>query len=145
MRQYHFTAWPDHGVPAYATSLLAFRRKVHLSDDMAHGPIVTHCRWVSLPVSCSVAGHGYLCHCGWLLVLSIAVLQATSTMYMWCYTTCIWCYSAGVGRTGTFILVDILLDQARADGEVDVFGYLKKIREQRTNLVQALVSCCCYV
>ncbi len=52
------------------------------------------------------------------------------------------CGSAGVGRTGTFILVDILLDQARTDGEVDVFGYLKKIREQRTNLVQALVSYC---
>eukprot|EP00731_Ephydatia_muelleri_P019085 Em0011g1125a len=31
--QFHFTGWPDHGVPEYATSLLAFHRKVKSQHD----------------------------------------------------------------------------------------------------------------
>ena len=44
--QFHFTAWPDHGVPSHATSLLAFLRKVRASVPEDAGPIVIHCRYV---------------------------------------------------------------------------------------------------
>lgn len=44
VNQLHFTAWPDHGVPNYATSLLAFRKKVRALDDPTAGPTVVHCR-----------------------------------------------------------------------------------------------------
>ena len=44
--QFHFTGWPDHGVPEYATSLLAFHRKVKSQHDGSKGPILAHCRWV---------------------------------------------------------------------------------------------------
>ncbi|KRT85013.1 tyrosine phosphatase, partial [Oryctes borbonicus] len=43
--------------------------------------------------------------------------------------------SVGIGRTGTFILCDICLCMAKAKGNVDVFHYLQKLREQRVNMV----------
>lgn len=87
VRQFHFTAWPDHGVPQYATSLLSYRRKVRSFDDPSAGPTVIHC-------------------------------------------------SAGVGRTGTFLALDYLLDQAKVEGQLDVFGYVYELRRQRPNMIQ---------
>ena len=42
---FHFTGWPDNGIPEAATSLLSFRRKVRSRDDIGKGPIIVHCRW----------------------------------------------------------------------------------------------------
>lgn len=45
VRQFHFTAWPEHGVPYHATGLLAFIRRVKASTPPDAGPVVIHCRW----------------------------------------------------------------------------------------------------
>ena len=48
--QYHFTAWPDHGVPLHALPLVSFVRNsaaaanTPSADLDAAGPIVVHCR-----------------------------------------------------------------------------------------------------
>ena len=48
--------------------------------------------------------------------------------------------SAGVGRTGTIIALDICLDQLNAERQVDVIGVVRDLRQKRTDMVQALVS-----
>ncbi|XP_032243017.2 tyrosine-protein phosphatase Lar isoform X2 [Nematostella vectensis] len=85
--QYHYTAWPDHGVPTHATSLLSFIRRIRNSVSRDAGPIVVHC-------------------------------------------------SAGVGRTGTYIVLDAMLDQMSKEGAVDIFGFVSHTRLQRNMMVQ---------
>ncbi|XP_070795419.1 receptor-type tyrosine-protein phosphatase C [Pituophis catenifer annectens] len=44
--------------------------------------------------------------------------------------------SAGVGRTGTYIGIDAMLEGLEAEGRVDVYGYIAKLRRQRCLMVQ---------
>uniref|UniRef100_A0A8C5WFZ3 Tyrosine-protein phosphatase non-receptor type 20 n=1 Tax=Leptobrachium leishanense TaxID=445787 RepID=A0A8C5WFZ3_9ANUR len=44
--------------------------------------------------------------------------------------------SAGIGRTGTFIALDILLKMGRAENKVNVFTCTSQLRRSRTNMVQ---------
>uniref|UniRef100_A0A674D928 Receptor-type tyrosine-protein phosphatase epsilon n=1 Tax=Salmo trutta TaxID=8032 RepID=A0A674D928_SALTR len=44
--------------------------------------------------------------------------------------------SAGVGRTGTFIVIDAMIDMMHVERRLDVFGFVTRIREQRSQLVQ---------
>ncbi len=43
LTQFHYTVWPDHGVPDHPTPLLHFVRKVTSSNPTNAGPIVVHC------------------------------------------------------------------------------------------------------
>ncbi|XP_012516245.1 PREDICTED: receptor-type tyrosine-protein phosphatase kappa [Propithecus coquereli] len=87
VKQFHFTGWPDHGVPYHATGLLSFIRRVKLSNPPSAGPIVVHC-------------------------------------------------SAGAGRTGCYIVIDIMLDMAEREGVVDIYNCVKALRSRRINMVQ---------
>ncbi|KAM9814189.1 receptor-type tyrosine-protein phosphatase alpha [Neosynchiropus ocellatus] len=85
--QFHFTSWPDFGVPFTPIGMLKFLKKVKTCNPQYAGPIVVHC-------------------------------------------------SAGVGRTGTFIVIDAMLDMMIAERKVDVFGFVTRIRAQRCQMVQ---------
>ena len=92
MTQYHFTSWPDHGVPKFATSLISFIRRVQKAHDKDKGiPLLVHC-------------------------------------------------SAGVGRTGTFILLDSMLERIKAEKTINVYEFLMGLRQKRVLMVQTLVQ-----
>ena len=44
-----------------------------------------------------------------------------------------------MGRTGTFITIDHILEQAGKEGVVNIPGVINKIRHQRMKLVQTVV------
>ena len=47
--------------------------------------------------------------------------------------------SAGVGRTGTFILLDSMLERMKAEDTVNVYEFLRNMRAKRVFMVQTLV------
>ena len=48
-------------------------------------------------------------------------------------------FSAGVGRTGTYITLDNVLDQIEAESLVDIDGVIVGMRNQRMKMVQTKV------
>lgn len=48
--------------------------------------------------------------------------------------------SAGVGRTGTFIGLDSLLKQGKETERINVFEFVKQMREDRMTMVQTPVK-----
>ncbi|XP_076849178.1 receptor-type tyrosine-protein phosphatase delta isoform X8 [Brachyhypopomus gauderio] len=87
VRQFQFTAWPDHGVPEHPTPFLAFLRRVKACNPPDAGPMVVHC-------------------------------------------------SAGVGRTGCFIVIDAMLERIKYEKTVDIYGHVTLMRAQRNYMVQ---------
>ncbi|XP_064190675.1 protein tyrosine phosphatase receptor type Db isoform X12 [Anguilla rostrata] len=87
VRQFQFTAWPDHGVPEHPTPFLAFLRRVKACNPPDAGPMVVHC-------------------------------------------------SAGVGRTGCFIVIDAMLERIKHEKTVDIYGHVTLMRSQRNYMVQ---------
>ncbi|XP_071460367.1 receptor-type tyrosine-protein phosphatase H isoform X1 [Marmota flaviventris] len=88
VRQFHYLAWPDHGVPQ-PDPLLAFWKVLRqwLDQTSEGGPPIVHC-------------------------------------------------SAGVGRTGTLIALDVLLRQLECEGLLGPFSFVRKMRESRPLMVQ---------
>ena len=44
VRQFHFTSWPDRGVPKFASSIVNFCNKVRNTKSYCKGQTVVHCR-----------------------------------------------------------------------------------------------------
>nr|XP_061808759.1 tyrosine-protein phosphatase non-receptor type 2-like [Nerophis lumbriciformis] len=92
IHHFHYTSWPDFGVPESPASFLNFLLKVRESGALGadHGPTVVHC-------------------------------------------------SAGIGRSGTFSLVDtclVLMDRQKEALPLDIRGILLDMRKFRMGLIQ---------
>lgn len=55
-------------------------------------------------------------------------------------------FSAGVGRSGTLIALDILLQTLKDRKDLDIFGTVMKLRRQRVKMVQTeVIKNCIYI
>ncbi len=54
-------------------------------------------------------------------------------------------FSAGVGRTGTLVALDSLIQQLNDEKHVAIFNTVCDLRHQRNFLVQSLVSFSCFL
>ena len=50
--------------------------------------------------------------------------------------------SAGVGRTGTFIVLDSMLERMENEKTVNVYEFLTNMRRKRIHMVQTQVTLC---
>lgn len=57
--------------------------------------------------------------------------------------SCLFFFSAGVGRTGTFIAIDRLIYQIENENTVDVYGIVYDLRMHRPLMVQTEVRLSC--
>jgi protein tyrosine phosphatase len=48
--------------------------------------------------------------------------------------------SAGVGRTGTFIVLDTMLKRMKSEKSLNILEFVQQLREERTFMVQSLVK-----
>ncbi|XP_022661734.1 tyrosine-protein phosphatase 10D-like isoform X5 [Varroa destructor] len=87
VKHFHFTTWPDFGVPDPPQTLVRFVRTFRERVIPDNKPIVVHC-------------------------------------------------SAGVGRSGTFIALDRILQSMRKLDVVDIFGIVFEMRKDRVWMVQ---------
>lgn len=85
---FHFSAWPDHGVPADKTCLIQFIQRVRKDFPYYDSPpLVVHC-------------------------------------------------SAGVGRSGTFIVLDSMLERMKVEDSLDIYAFICEMRQKRGLMVQ---------
>lgn len=46
----------------------------------------------------------------------------------------------GAGRTGCYIVLDVMLDMAECEGVVDIYNCVKTLCSRRINMIQTEVS-----
>lgn len=48
--------------------------------------------------------------------------------------------SAGIGRTGTYIAIDVLSEAGKKHNKINIAEYVRKMRRNRMNMVQTYVN-----
>ncbi|GAB1285119.1 Protein tyrosine phosphatase receptor type N [Apodemus speciosus] len=128
LTQFHFLSWPAEGTPASTRPLLDFRR-VSLCSPGCPGTHSVDQAGLELrnpPASASQ-----------VLGLKVKVNKCYRGRSCPIIVHC----SDGAGRTGTYILIDMVLNRmAKGVKEIDIAATLEHVRDQRPGLVRSKVT-----
>ncbi|ELK37428.1 Receptor-type tyrosine-protein phosphatase delta [Myotis davidii] len=169
VRQFQFTDWPEQGVPKSGEGFIDFIGQVHKTKEQfgQDGPISVHCRaggdgTGSSPASTHLSSEMGLSSfqdgqsrtvrqfqftdwpeqgvpkSGEGFIDFIGQVHKTKEQFGQDGPISVHC-SAGVGRTGVFITLSIVLERMRYEGVVDIFQTVKMLRTQRPAMVQTEV------
>ena len=73
------------------------------------GPSITHCRFVYIFIN--------------------------NVLFLLIFQLFVYIFSAGVGRTGAFIVIDSMLERIKHEKTIDVYGHVTCLRSQRNYMV----------
>lgn len=121
-------AWPDHGVPSDPGCVLNFLHDVNAMQENLNAAAAAAAGEANggegppSSGSCNGAAAGGV---------NAKPKRKTPPIVVHC--------SAGIGRTGTFIVIDMIIDQIKrqgADWEIDIHRTVQMVRNQRSGMVQ---------
>ncbi|KAI1237241.1 hypothetical protein IHE44_0014499 [Lamprotornis superbus] len=120
LTQFHFLSWPAEGIPTTTRPLLDFRSPWGASGDPKCRPLMGEDSTATM-----------------MRVGAMALTRKVNKCYRGRSCPIIVHCSDGAGRTGTYILVDMVLNRmAKGVKEIDIAATLEHIRDQRPGMVQ---------
>ena len=112
VRHYHYLQWKDFNAPEHAPGMLRFIKRINEQHKR------------SKPVESNDP-------------ISGGIENATTSSS--CLPPIVVHCSAGVGRSGTLIAIDSLMEQLKEEGQISIYKTVCELRHQRNYLVQSVV------
>ena len=112
VKHYHYLQWKDFNAPEHAPGMLRFIKRINEQHKKSK-PVESND-----PISGGIEN-------------ATSSTSSLPPIVVHC--------SAGVGRSGTLIAIDSLMEQLKEEGQISIYKTVCELRHQRNYLVQSVV------